>query len=125
MIRLLLDEHISPAVARSLRRRTPPVEAYALAEWEGGRLLGQDDAVCLGEAAENGLVFVTYDLRTIPTLLRRWADEGRAHGGVILIDNKTISPAATGRLVRALSKICAEMGKMEWVGRVVFLRRVR
>lgn len=66
---------------------------------------------------------MTYDRRTIPLLLKAWAEEGRSHGGIIFIDEKTISPANIGSLVRALSHLYKEAGTWDWTGRVVFLRR--
>lgn len=94
-----------------------------MTEWDGGSLLGQNDFTCLTRAAAEGLTLVTYDRRTIPVLLKTWAEEGRRHGGVIFVDEKTISSANVGGLVRALSQMYREMGKQEWVDRVVFLRR--
>jgi hypothetical protein len=123
MLKLLLDEHISPDVASGLRRRTRSIVVHAMAEWEAGGFLGQDDAVCLRQACAKGLTLVTYDRRTIPPLLKVWAEEGRAHGGVIFIDEKTISQADIGGLVFALFKLVKEAGKWDWTNRVVFLRR--
>jgi hypothetical protein len=37
-------------------------------------------------AAAAGYTLVTYDLRTIPTLLQTWATNGRRHHGVIFFD---------------------------------------
>jgi hypothetical protein len=92
-------------------------------EWENGRFLGQDDIACLREAAAQGLTLVTYDRRTIPPLLKTWAETERAHGGVIFIDEKTISPADIGGLVWALTRLATETGKWDWTNRVYFLRR--
>jgi hypothetical protein len=86
MLKLLLDEHISTQVAKGLRRRAPSLEIHYMAEWEDGRLLGQDDHDCLREAAVQCLTLVTYDRRTIPPLLKTWAEAGRTHGGVIFVD---------------------------------------
>ena len=93
MLRLLLDEHIAQAVAAGLRRKHRSLSVTCLAEWEGGELLGETDEVCLRLAAGQGLTLVTYDRRTIPLLLKRWAEEGRSHGGVIFVDEETILPA--------------------------------
>jgi hypothetical protein len=41
------------------------------------------------------------DRRTIPPLLKTWAEEERTHGGVVFVDEKTISPADIGGLVSA------------------------
>jgi hypothetical protein len=123
MLRLLLDEHVAPAVATGLRRRNKTVVVRALREWEDGAYLGQDDAACLQAAHREGLTLVTYDLRTIPPLLKRWAEEGRSHGGVIFVDEKTIDPSDVGGLVRALASLQREFGKGNWQDRVVFLRQ--
>lgn len=123
MLRLLLDEHISPAVAFGLRRRMDGLVVHAMASWEDGEYLSRDDFVCLTEAARQGLTLVTYDRRTIPPLLKGWAEEGRSHAGVIFVDEKTISPANVGGLIRALTALIEETGKWEWKNRVCFLKR--
>lgn len=94
-----------------------------MAEWENGNFLGQDDATCLHHAAIQNLTLVSYDRRTIPPLLKVWAEAGIAHGGVIFVDEKTISPADIGGLVKALRELARETGEWDWSNRVVFLRR--
>lgn len=123
MLRLLLDEHISPQVARGLRRAETVLEVHALAEWDNGSLLGQDDEACLRQAFLHGLTLVTYDRRTIPPLLKTWAESGLDHAGVLFVDEKTISPADIGGLVRALRELARETSQWSWKNRVVFLRR--
>lgn len=123
MLRLLLDEHVSPKVAEGLRRRAPSMVVHALANWEGGNFLGQDDSACLMEAARQRLTLVTHDRRTIPLLLKTWAESGRRQGGVILVDEKTIAPADVGGLVQALHRLCKASGKWDWTDRICFLRR--
>jgi hypothetical protein len=123
MLKLLLDEHISPDVAGGLRRRNPAVEIHTMAAWESGRFLGLDDRACLLQAAAQQLTLVTYDRRTIPPLLKTWAEEERSHGGVIFVDEKTISPADIGGLVRALTQLARETGDSDWSNRIFFLRR--
>ncbi len=125
MLKLLLDEHISPDVADGLRRRNRSLVIHWMAEWQGSDFLGREDSACLLEAAKQGLTLVTYDRRTIPPLLKIWAEEGRRHGGVIFVDEKTISPANIGGLVRALIQLTKEAGKCDWTDRVYFLRRQR
>ena len=122
MLRLLLDEHISPDVAIGLRRRSRAVVVRYMVEWEAGSFLGQDDACCLQKAFAQRLTLVTYDRRTIPPLLKTWAEEGRHHGGVIFVDEKTISPADIGGLVRALHRLMLEAKSWNWTDRVCFLR---
>ena len=123
MLKLLLDEHISPEVADGLRRRNRSLVVHWMAEWENGNFLGRQDSDCLLEAATQRLTLLTYDRRTIPPLLKMWAEEGRKHGGVIFVDEKTISPADIGGLVRALIHLFKEAGRWDWTDRVCFLRR--
>jgi hypothetical protein len=123
MLKLLLHEHISPAVAVGLRRRHPSLTIVCLTEWENGEFLGQPDFACLKQAAVQRLTLVTYDRRTIPRLLKAWAEKERKHGGVIFVDEKTISPSDLGGLVRALSNLFRKAAKWEWSNRVCFLRR--
>jgi hypothetical protein len=123
MLNLLLDEHISPAVALGLRRRNRRLKIQSLAEWESGHFVGQDDRDFLRAAADQDLTLVTYDRRTIPPLLKTWAEEERTHGGVIFVDEKTISPSNIGGLVRALSDLIKQTGDCDWTNRIVFLRR--
>jgi hypothetical protein len=121
MLKLLLDEHISPDVASGLRRRA--IVVHAMVEWEGGGYLGQDDSACLRQAALQRLTLVTYDRRTIPPLLKAWAEERSTHDGVIFVDEKTISPANIGGLIESLERIVKQTGKLDWTDRVAFLRR--
>lgn len=122
MLKLLLDEHISPDVAEGLRRRNRRLVVRYIAEWEGGDFLGRDDSACLEQAATQGLTLVTYDRRTIPPLLKTWAEEERNHAGVVFVDEKTISPADIGGLVRALKRLLKETGRWDWSNRIYFLR---
>jgi hypothetical protein len=123
MLKLLLDEHISPDVANGLRRRHRALEVRYMVEWENEHFLGQADSPCLREAAAQGLTLVTYDRRTIPPLLKTWAEAGRTHGGVVFVDEKTISPADIGGLVWALTRLARETGNWDWTNRIYFLRR--
>lgn len=123
MLKILLDEHVSPDVAAGLRRRHSGLMVHSMVEWEEGSYLGQEDAVCLEEASVQGLTLVTYDRRTIPPLLKRWAEEGHSHAGVIFVDEKTISPADIGGLVKALGALVKQARAWDWTDRIVFLRR--
>jgi hypothetical protein len=50
LLKLLLDEHISPVVAQSMRRRDRKIIVFAMADWEEGNFLGQEDSACLQES---------------------------------------------------------------------------
>jgi Domain of unknown function (DUF5615) len=123
MLKLLLDEHLSPRVAEGIRRRHRRLAVHFILEWENGEFLGQNDSACLKHAAAEGLTLVTNDRRTIPPLLKTWAEEGREHGGVVFIDEKTISPSDIGGQVRALSYLVREAAEWNWTNRVCFLQQ--
>lgn len=125
MLKLLLDEHITPQVASGVQPRNRALVIQSMVQWEGGNFLGKEDSVCLLEAAKQRLTLITYDRRTIPPLLKLWAEEGRSHGGVIFVDEKTISPADIGDLVRALISLAGVIGEMDWTNQVYFLRSGR
>jgi hypothetical protein len=122
VLKLLLDEHISPEVAKGIRARRSDLSVHALAEWDGGHLLGKPDEVCLEVARIHGLTLLTYDLRTIPPLLKDWHERGSIHAGVIFVDGKTISPSDLGALVRSVIALADEQCDEDWSNRVVFLR---
>jgi len=123
MLKLLLDEHISPDVAEGLRRHHKNIHVVCLAEWENGRFMGLADDLLLREALAQKLTLVTYDLRTIPPLIKAWAEAGLDHSGMIFVDERTIRPSDFGGLIHALQTLYREAAKWDWLNRVCFLRR--
>jgi hypothetical protein len=123
MLRILLDEHISPIIGKRLRAENKDLVVNWMAEWQGGRFLGIEDSIWLGEAQRGGFSTVTYDRRTIPPLLKTWAEEGRSHGGIIFVDDRTIAPADLGGLLRALTRLWLLEGEADWVNRIYYLQR--
>jgi energy-coupling factor transporter ATP-binding protein EcfA2 len=70
----------------------------------------------------DGLTLVTYALKTIPPLLVEWGASGRSHGGVIFVDERTISPADFRGLARSL-RVCWETrGGWDWNERIIYLK---
>jgi hypothetical protein len=122
MLRLLTDEHISPAGARQAPTRCRGLRVVAMREWENGHFLGATDQVVLQEAHEQKLTLVTFDLRTIPPLLRHWAEQGVDHGGVILVHERTLPQNDVGGLVNALCALWRAQGGSDWTNRVIFLK---
>lgn len=122
MLRYLLDEHISPAVAAGVTALRRDIPIVALRDWAGGAL-GADDTALLRATSQEGLTLITYDLRTIPTLLFEWGQAETSHGGVILIDKRTIEPEDMGGLVHALVALWDARKNIDWRDRVAFLER--
>ena len=87
---LLLDEHISAAVAAQVQSRRPEIPIQSIYHWRSGSLAGADDEPLLAAAAEDGRTLVTYDQRTIAPLLSDLTLVGRGHSGVVFVDDKTI-----------------------------------
>lgn len=121
-MRFLTDEHISPAVAEQAAAKCPGIKIVALHDWRDGEFLGARDEVFLAEAAKEGMVLVTYDVRTIAPLLKSWAEAGVNHAGVVFVDQRTIAPQDFGELVAALSHLWKRERRKNWSNRVVFLR---
>ncbi len=119
-MRLLLDAHLPPELARQLRRRG--VDAVHLRDWMGSDLLDASDDRILSIARSDRRVLVTYDCRTIPPLIVGWAEAGRSHAGVILVDERTCRPNDIGGLMRALLRLAETAGEGRWGDRVVFLQ---
>jgi hypothetical protein len=120
-MRLRLDTHLPLSLAGELRRREIDVEH--LSEWHAGYLRNALDKDVLKVAVVDSRVFVTYDLRTIPSLLGKWAADGKHHSGIILIDDKTIRPDDVGALLGALLLTIKRWGDDDWKNRVIFLPR--
>jgi hypothetical protein len=59
MLKILLDEHISPDVTNGVQRRNRSVVIHSMVQWESGNFLGKEDSVCLLEAAKQRLTLVT------------------------------------------------------------------
>ena len=74
MLQFLTDEQISPAVARQAPGRCRGIKIQAIHNWQGGHFLSASDEVVLREANKQKLTLVTFDLKTIPPLLRLWAE---------------------------------------------------
>jgi len=121
MLAYLLDEHISPTVAEQLRTRNARIRVESVYRWQSGALAGQPDSALLRAAAAEGLTLVTYDLRTIPDLLRELAAEKESLCGVLFIDDATVRSNDYGGLVRSLLAHWEKHHEEDWTNRVAFL----
>lgn len=102
MLSFLLDEHVSPDVALIVRRSRPEIPVFALLDWQNGIWIGESDEEILRAAGVKALTVVTYDQRTFPRLLQRWADSKQTHAGVVFVDERTIAPNDLPELARSL-----------------------
>jgi len=123
MLQLLLDAHISPKVGSSLTAINSTITVHDLIHWQEGRFRESSDEELLEAAFRQGFTLVTFDLTTIPQLLKDWTEQGIKHGGVILVDTRTISPEDIGGLTRALDRQYKDQPTLTWTNRVLFLRR--
>lgn len=123
MLRLLLDEHLSPRIARWLAARRQGLLVQSLQAWEGGAYLGARDELLLSAAREHGLTLVTYDRRTVVPLLKDWAERGISHGGVVFVSMRTLAPNDFRGLTNALLRLWESERRVDWTNRVVFLER--
>lgn len=123
MFRLLLDEHIPPAIAEQLRAKLPDAIVDSVQSWRGGRLRNQTDERIILEAREEGWTLLTFDLATIPPLIADMTRLGEDHCGVIFVSTKSFAQNDYGGLVRALSEAWPQWIQRDWLNRVEFLQR--
>jgi hypothetical protein len=123
MLRLLLDEHISPTVAKQLRAHDPTIAIMSIQEWHVGAHLGEPDDKLLEGAHAEHLTLVTYDQQTIKPLLHIWGAEGIDHSGVVFVSSSTIAARDIGGLVRALVNLWNHYRDDDWLNRMAHLER--
>lgn len=119
-MRLLLDEHIAPAVAEALRRGGHDVIAVA----ERADLRSLSDREILQAASAQRRVLATHDLRDFTLLGSARVTPARHHHGVVLVPRAAFrhSRSAIGLLVRALERLLAQHPTDDaLVGQVVWL----
>ena len=119
-MRLLLDENVAATLAKRLRDRS--VDAMAIPEWRNGNYRGADDEELVPAAYLDRRVLVTFDCQTIPPLLKRIAEAGEHHGGVILVSSRSFRANDIGGLLHALLSLIAKRGNEDWEDRAVFLQ---
>jgi hypothetical protein len=123
MLSFILDEHVSPDVAVIVRRSRPEIPVCALLDWQEGIWIGESDEEILRAASAQALTLVTYDQRTIPRLLQRWAELKDSHAGIVFVDERTIGPNDLPELARSLIVLWDEHRDLDWSNRLAFLRR--
>ncbi|HRZ34866.1 MAG TPA: hypothetical protein P5534_00705 [Candidatus Paceibacterota bacterium] len=125
MLQILTDEQISPDVAVAARRLCRGIPITPLFEWMESHFVSAPDGEILREAARKQLTLVSFDLRTIPPLLRACGEQGIDHGGLIFVDEKSIPQNDVGGLARSLCALWKLLGDADWTNRCFFLQRPR
>jgi len=101
-LRLLLDEHLSPEIARQLRAQGHDVIAVG----ERADLRGRPDRVHFASRPDQQRAIVTRDLGDFRPLLADGVRRGTPTYGIVgLADRFPLSRAHSGRLVRALAAL--------------------
>lgn len=125
MASFLLDENIPPVVAEQVLRKEPTARIVSIHRWRNGEFLSVEDEIILQEAFQEKLTLITFDLSTIQPLLKIWGEEGRTHGGVIFIDDKSIASNDYGALVKAILQAWKRLEEADFTDGVLFLQPVR
>jgi hypothetical protein len=99
VLRLLLDEHIAPAVAVAMRRAEPSVHVESLVEWQDGRYIGLPDDVIIAAACRDG--------RTL---------------GAVLVNHGAIRQKDVRTLARTLVALWRAQRRHKWADRCVYAR---
>ncbi len=104
-VRLLLDEHLSPEIARQLRARGHDVLAVA----ERPDLLGRSDRVHFASMSEQRRAIVTRDLGDFRPLLAEALRAGAKTYGLVCVPARvSLSRESIGRLVDSLERLLRE-----------------
>lgn len=101
-MKLLLDEHLSPEIARQLRERGRDVVAVA----EHVELRGRSDRVHFASLPDEQRAIVTRDLADFRPLLAAELRQGGNTYGLVCVPRRfSLSRKEIGRLVRALDAL--------------------
>jgi len=114
-MKLYLDEHLSPLLARMLRDRG----IDCLTAVEAGNL-GQSDEEQLTYATDHGRVLLTFDRADFLALATQWADRGQPHAGMILSRQ---GPAS--ELLRPLLHLIALRGSDDLKNHILWLQNYK
>lgn len=125
MLTLLLDEHISPTVAEQMAAKEATVRIISIHYWQEGAFLNTADEIILEAAYREKITLVTFEQSTIRPVLKEWGEQGRSHGGVIFIDDKSMAQNDYGGLVKALLAVWHPMQDVDFTDGVLFLQPVR
>lgn len=115
-IQLYTDEHISPLIAQTLRRRG----FVAQSAIEIG-MIGRSDEEHLTYAADHSMAILTFDHVDFVRLAQQWAAVQRQHAGIII--SPQFGSRQMSQLLQALSQLLDTFTANELCNQVVFLQR--
>jgi Domain of unknown function (DUF5615) len=119
-VKLFLDAHISgPRIARALRDAGHDVRAAD----EERKLDGLTDEELLSITTVQERIFVTFDVKDFPLIVRRWAEAGRAHAGCAIVVG--IDHGEFGAILDAIAReLSARPRQADWTDLTLFLARI-
>ena len=116
-VRFLLDEMLSPEIARQLRSRGLDADAVAARS----DLVGRADDHVLAVAATEGRCLVTANIADFAALDATWRADAREHAGILLVaSGLLLRRGSLGAVVSALDE-CAMAWGATGPGEVRFL----
>jgi len=117
-VKALIDEQLSPDIARLLRDRGHDVVAVA----ERSDLVGRADRVIFEVAIAEGRAVVTNNIKDFRPLAAECLAQGRTHSGLILLPSARVrTRSAASSLADAIEKVLTaqrgDPGSSErWIG---------
>ncbi len=121
----LLFVHIAKATVAALQGRYPGLDVVHLADWRGGAFRTAQDTEILTACCEEKRTLVSYDQRTIPVLLRRWAADERPHAGVFFGDSNTVPASDPSAVAKSLAALIEETSESDLTNAIMYLRSTR
>ena len=112
--RFLADENLEASIVRAVRRLEPRIEFPSLSDVE---LLGATDAAVLAYAAENSLIVVCHDVKTMIEAAKSRTRTGTRMPGLFIVPQSASARVIAESLHLVWSASMAE----EWHDRIVFL----
>jgi predicted nuclease of predicted toxin-antitoxin system len=104
-VKILLDEHYSPAIAAQLS-----AAGYTADTVLGLGLAGEDDQTLLEFCERESYALLTNNVRDFVPLARQWAADGREHAGLVFTSDASLPrhSGTIGQFVTLLSALLTE-----------------
>ena len=119
MLRLVLDSHVPPAVAKATRKLAA-LDVVPLSDWHREVYLHEPDARLLALAWDDQTTVVTYDVNTFPLTVKERLESGLSHAGMIYVSAR-YRQNDIGGIARGLARLWRAKKHLDWTNRVEFL----